>query len=337
MLLLFLQINTRYDMHVSPFLSIVIPVYNEQGNASLLTEAIEKALQDYKYEIIYIDDFSTDGTRQEIKALKNPTVVLIELKRNYGQSSALAAGIEYAKGDYIVTIDGDMQNDPSDIPRMLEIAIREEWDLVTGIRQKRKDNFIRTLPSKIANYIIRKATKFHITDAGCALKVMTAETAKGIPLYGEMHRFIALNAHIDGALITEVPVRHHPRKFGVSKYGLGRTFKVMNDLLLILFQRKYLQKPLYLFGNIGMLFFGTGMFINIYLIIVKLMGNDIGTRPLLLLGILLILVGIQFFTIGIVADLLMRTYYESQNKTPYNIRKISTFENKEKKTALHVF
>ena len=312
------------------FLSIVIPVYNESGNVGLLTDSIENGLKGYKYEIIYIDDYSTDATRQEIKDLNNPNVVLIELKRNYGQSSALAAGIDYAKGDYIVTMDGDMQNDPADIPKMLELAIKEDWDLVTGVRQKRKDSFIKTLPSKIANYIIRKSTKLYITDAGCALKVMTAETAKGIPLYGELHRFIALNAHIDGARITEVPVKHYARRFGVSKYGLGRTFKVINDLLLILFQRKYLQKPLYLFGNLGMIFFSIGMFINIYLLVVKFMGNDIGTRPLLFLGILLILVGIQFFTIGIVTDLLMRTYYESQNKTPYKVKHIRTFSNEEK-------
>jgi len=312
------------------FLSIVIPVYNEEGNVGLLTDSIENGLKGYKYEIIYIDDYSTDTTRQEIKDLNNPNVVLIELKRNYGQSSALAAGIDYAKGDYIVTMDGDMQNDPADIPKMLELAIKEDWDLVTGVRQKRKDSFIKTLPSKIANYIIRKSTKLYITDAGCALKVMTAETAKSIPLYGELHRFIALNAHIDGARITEVPVKHYARRFGVSKYGLGRTFKVINDLLLILFQRKYLQKPLYLFGNLGMIFFSIGILINIYLLVVKFMGNDIGTRPLLILGILLILVGIQFFTIGIVTDLLMRTYYESQNKTPYKVKRIRTFSNEEK-------
>lgn len=315
---------------LTTFLSIVIPVYNEEGNVGLLTESIENGLKGYKYEIIYIDDFSTDNTRKEIKELNNPNVVLIELKRNYGQSSALAAGIDYAKGNYIVTMDGDMQNDPSDIPEMLELAINEDWDLVTGIREKRKDNFVRTLPSKIANYIIRKSTKLHITDAGCALKVMTAETAKNLPLYGELHRFIALNAHIDGARITEIPVKHHARHLGVSKYGLGRTFKVINDLLLILFQRKYLQNPLYLFGNLGMTFFGIGVIINLYLLVVKLMGNDIGTRPLLILGILLILVGIQFFTIGIVTDLLMRTYYESQNKTPYKIRHIRTYTNENK-------
>jgi glycosyltransferase involved in cell wall biosynthesis len=313
-------------MNNNPKLSIVIPVFNELGNNALLCEAIDKELSTYPYELIFVDDFSTDGTREEIKSFNNPKVALIELKRNYGQSSALAAGIAYATGDYIITMDGDMQNDPSDITMMLNLAIDEGWDMVTGKRQKRKDNFLRTLPSKIANYIIRKATNFYITDAGCALKVMTAETAKGIPLYGELHRFIALNAHIDGARITEVPVKHHARKFGISKYGLGRTFKVINDLLLILFQQKYMQKPLHFFGNIGMTFFGVGMLINSYLVVVKLMGNDIGTRPLLILGVLLVLVGIQFFTIGIVSDLLMKTYYESQNKTPYNIRKITSFE-----------
>ena len=314
-------------MNFSKLLSIIIPVYNEQGNVDLLTEAIEKALKGYKYEIIFIDDYSNDNTRNEIKEMKNPKVVLIEMKKNYGQSSALQAGIEYAKGEYIITMDGDMQNDPSDIPMMLDLLIEGDWDLITGIRQKRKDSLIRTFPSKIANYIIRKTTKLDIQDHGCALKIFTKETAKELNLYGELHRFITLIAHINGARITEVKVKHHSRKFGVSKYGLGRTFKVINDLLLILFQRKYLQKPIYLFGNIGILFFVLGVLINIYLFIVKMLGNDIGSRPLLILGMLLILVGIQLFTIGIVADLLMRTYYESQDKKPYNIRKITTIEN----------
>ena len=314
-------------MNFSKLLSIIIPVYNEQGNVDLLTKAIEDALTEYKYEIIYIDDYSNDNTRNEIKEMKNPKVVLIEMKKNYGQSSALQAGIEYAKGDYIITMDGDMQNDPSDIPMMLDLLIEGDWDVITGIRQKRKDSLIRTFPSKIANYIIRKTTKLDIQDHGCALKIFTKETAKELNLYGELHRFITLIAHINGARITEVKVKHHSRKFGVSKYGLGRTFKVINDLLLILFQRKYLQKPIYLFGNIGILFFVFGILINIYLLILKILGNDIGNRPLLILGMLLILVGIQLFTIGIVADLLMRTYYESQDKKPYNIRKITTIEN----------
>lgn len=314
-------------MSSTKLLSIIIPVYNEQGNVDILTNAIEDAIKEYKYEIIFIDDYSSDNTRNEIKEMKNPKVVLIEMKKNYGQSSALQAGIEYAKGDYIITMDGDMQNDPSDIPMMLDLLIEGDWDVVTGIRQKRKDSLIRTFPSKIANYIIRKTTKLDIQDHGCALKIFTRETSKELNLYGELHRFITLIAHINGARITEVKVKHHSRKFGVSKYGLGRTFKVINDLLLILFQRKYLQKPIYLFGNIGILFFTLGVLINIYLLILKILGNDIGSRPLLILGMLLILVGIQLFTIGIVADLLMRTYYESQDKKPYNIRKITTIEN----------
>ncbi len=319
-------------MNNTPYLSLIVPVYNEEENVPLLAKAVEKAIGHINYELIYIDDFSTDGTRAAVKSMNNPKVKLVELKRNYGQSSALAAGIEIATGKYIATMDGDLQNDPADIPEMLRLVENDEWDLVTGIRQKRKDNVIRKIPSKIANYIIRKSTNFHITDAGCALKVMTSETAKEIPLYGELHRFIALNAHIDGARVTEIPVKHHPRQHGVSKYGMSRTFKVINDLVLILFQRKYLQKPMYFFGNLGILFFVLGIIINLYLLYVKLLGNDIGTRPLLILGALLILVGIQLFTIGIVADLLMRTYFESQSKTPYSIRKTVTFESTEKET-----
>ncbi len=313
-------------MKSSSKLSLVIPVYNEEGNARLLTESIEVALVGYEYEVIFVDDFSTDGTREEIKNMNDPRVVLIEMKMNYGQSSALLAGIDYAQGDYIITMDGDMQNDPSDIPMMLDLLEAGDWDVVTGIRDKRKDSLIRTFPSKIANYIIRKTTKLDIQDHGCALKVFTKETAKELNLYGELHRFITLLAHSNGARITEVKVKHHSRKFGVSKYGLGRTTKVLNDLLLILFQRKYLQKPIYFFGNIGLALFGIGTLTGLYLLVVKLMGNDIGTRPLLTVTVLLILVGIQLFTIGIVVDLLMRTYYESQDKKPYFIRKITRID-----------
>ena len=313
-------------MKSSSKLSLVIPVYNEEGNARLLTESIEVALVGFEYEVIFVDDFSTDGTREEIKNMNDPRVVLIEMKMNYGQSSALLAGIDYAQGDYIITMDGDMQNDPSDIPMMLDLLEAGDWDVVTGIRDKRKDSLIRTFPSKIANYIIRKTTKLDIQDHGCALKVFTKETAKELNLYGELHRFITLLAHSNGARITEVKVKHHSRKFGVSKYGLGRTTKVLNDLLLILFQRKYLQKPIYFFGNIGLTLFGIGSLTGLYLLVVKLMGNDIGTRPLLTVTVLLILVGIQLFTIGIVVDLLMRTYYESQDKKPYFIRKITRID-----------
>lgn len=311
------------------FCSIVIPVYNEEENISLLVDAVENGMIGFKYELILIDDFSTDATVKTIKDLNNPHVSLIELKKNYGQSSALMAGIDYAKGDYIITMDGDLQNDPTDIPTMLKTLEDGEWDVVTGVRQKRKDNFLRTFPSKIANYIIKKTTKLDIKDHGCALKIFTRETAKELDIYGEFHRFITLIAFINGARVTQVNVKHHPRQFGVSKYGLERTFKVLNDLLLLLFQIKYLQKPIYLFGNLGMLMFGIGMTINAYLVVLKILGNEIGNRPLLILGVLLTLAGIQLFTIGIVLDLQMRTYYESQNKRPFNIRKISTFETKE--------
>ncbi|MGY5355983.1 glycosyltransferase family 2 protein [Wenyingzhuangia sp. IMCC45467] len=313
-------------MSKSSLLSIVVPVYNEEGNVTLLTENIDNGLKGYNYEIIYVDDCSTDNTRKEVKDLNHPKVILVELRKNYGQSSAIAAGIDISKGEYIITMDGDLQNDPSDLPAMLDKLIEDDLDMITGIRQKRQDNFLRTLPSKIANYIIRKTTGLHITDHGCAIKIFTAETAKGLKLYGEMHRFISLVTFMNGARISEMPVKHHARQFGVSKYGLGRTFKVINDLLLILFQRKYLQKPIYLFGNIGLSFAGVGMLINFYLLILKLLGEDIWGRPLLILGVMLVVMGIQFFTVGIIIDLLMKTYYESQDKRPYNLRKVTTFE-----------
>lgn len=307
-------------------LSIIIPVYNEEDNVIPLTKKIEESLDGYNYEIIYIDDFSTDDTRKNIISINNPKVALIELRKNYGQSLALAAGIDYAKGDYIITLDGDMQNDPSDIPHMLEKAKTEDWDVVTGIRAKRKDNIVRTLPSKIANFLIRKATRLDLKDQGCALKVFNKEIAKDLNLYGEMHRFINLLAYLNGARITQVPVKHHARQFGKSKYGLGRTIKVINDIVLIIFQRKYLQRPIHLFGNFGLFFFVIGTAINLYLLIIKILGEDIWGRPLLILGVLMVFIGIQFFSVGIIADLLMKTYYESQKKRPYAIRKVHLSE-----------
>lgn len=322
---------------LSENLSVVVPVYNEEENVSLLVERIEGALHGKNFEIILVDDGSTDQTRQEVKKLNNPNVVLIELKKNYGQSLALAAGIDYAKGDYIITMDGDLQNDPDDILMMYNKAKSEDWDVVTGIRQKRKDNLVRTFPSKIANWIIRKTTKLNIKDHGCALKVFNKETAKDLNLYGEMHRYISLLAFLNGARLTEVNVKHHQRQFGKSKYGLGRTTKVVNDLILLLFQRKYLQKPIHLFGNFGMLSFTIGGLILVYLMIVKFaLGEDIGNRPLLILGILLLFVGIQFFTTGIIIDLQMRTYFESQQKRPYKVRKIFIGETESEKTTHYI-
>lgn len=316
-------------MNPNKFYSIVIPMYNEEGNAGLLMDKIKNAMRGYRYELILIDDFSKDRTVQQIKEKNDPNVVLIQLKKNYGQSSAMMAGFDYATGDYIITMDGDLQNDPSDIPAMVKLLEDGEYDLVVGNREKRKDSSVRTIPSKIANFIIKKSTKLHISDQGCALKVFTNDTAKDLNLYGENHRFISLMAHLNGAKIAEMPVKHHPRQHGVSKYGMNRTFKVINDLLLVLFNQKYLSKPIYLFGNIGLLAFTLGMIINIYLLIIKLLGQQIGGRPLLILGVLLVFIGIQLFTTGIIVDMLMKTYFESQNKRPFNIRKITTFGKNE--------
>lgn len=312
-------------MDPQKFYSLVIPMYNEAGNAGRLIDRIRAAMQGYRYELILIDDASKDATVQEIREKNDLNVVLIELKKNYGQSSAMMAGFDYATGDYIITLDGDLQNDPSDIPAMVQLLELGNYDLVVGKRQKRQDASIRTVPSKIANALIRKATKLNISDQGCALKVFTRDTAKDLTLYGENHRFISLMAHLNGARIAEMPVKHHAREFGVSKYGMNRTFKVINDLLLVLFNQKYLSKPIYLFGNIGLVTFTLGMFINLYLLIIKLMGAQIGGRPLLILGVLLVFIGIQFFTTGIIIDMLMKTYYESQEKRPFNIRKITSF------------
>ncbi|MGB3150257.1 MAG: glycosyltransferase family 2 protein [Maribacter sp.] len=312
------------DIVTPELLSIVVPLYNEEENVALLTQKIHESLVGYTYQIIYIDDFSTDTTKQVVKVMGDERVHLIELKKNYGQSLALAAGLDYAKGEYIITMDGDLQNDPSDIPQMLSYAIHEDYDVVTGIRQKRKDSLVKKIPSKIANFLVRRVTKLDIKDNGCALKVFTKSIAKDLNLYGEMHRFITLLAHLEGAQIKQVPVKHHARHAGVSKYGLERVFKVVADMMLLLFIRKYFQRPIHLFGIFGFMMILLGILINMYLLIVKIgFGEDIGTRPLLMFGMMFILAGIQLFTIGIVMELLIRTYYESQKKRPYRIKKVS--------------
>ena len=309
-------------MSVNKMLSLVIPIFNEEDSIIILNEKILKALKGYNFEIIYVDDSSSDSSREVIKSIITKKVILVELSKNYGQSLALAAGFDIAKGDYIITLDGDLQNDPNDILPMLNKAVEGDWDIVTGIRVKRKDSIIKIIPSRIANFIIRTLTRLNISDQGCALKVFKKETAKSLNLYGEMHRFINLAAYLDGARITEVPVRHNPRKFGYSKYGLGRIFKVINDILLILFQKKFLQKPIYFFGSIGIIIFSTGSILSLYFFVIRIMGQDIWGRPLLILSIMLVIIGIQIFSIGITYDLMMKTYYESQNKKPYKIRKI---------------
>lgn len=309
---------------MQPKLSVVVTVYNEEDNIQPLVAAITQALEGISYEIIYVDDGSTDNTVKVLRSLDHPYLRVIELMKNYGQSPALMAGIDHAQGEFIVTMDGDLQNDPTDIPAMLQLAEEGDWDMVAGERVNRQDGiFLRKIPSKIANYIIRSSSGVHLKDYGCALKIFRANIAKDLGLYGELHRFIPVLAHLEGARITQVPVKHHARQFGVSKYGLGRTFKVMSDLLLMLFFKKYLQKPMHLFGNLGVILFGIGLLINLYLLVLKIMGNDIWGKPLMILGLMAIIAGVQFITIGIVIEIQMRTYFESQRKRPYKVRTVS--------------
>ena len=307
----------------SSLLSIVVPLYNEEENVRRLTERIHESLKGYRYQIIYVDDSSTDATRKVILELNDPIIHLISLKKHYGQSLALAAGFEYAEGAYIITMDGDLQNDPGDIEGMLPYVLSGAFDLVAGIRQRRNDPLVKKIPSKIANFMVRRISRIDIKDTGCALKVFTRETAKELKLYGEMHRFITLLAHLEGARIKQVPVHHHARKAGVSKYGLERVFKVVTDMMMLLFIRKYFQRPIHLFGILGVVMVLLGFAINAYLLIVKFgFGQDIGNRPLLIFGLMFILGGIQLITLGILMELLIRTYYESQKKRPYRIKNV---------------
>ena len=285
-------------------LSLVITVKDEEENIKPLLESILLSLSGIDYEVILVDDGSTDKTKQQVLNNADERTILVELRKNYGQSTAMTAGIDYSTGRYIALLDGDLQNDPTDIPGMLDVLKREDWDVVAGNRKNRKDGmFLRKIPSKIANALIRRMTGVYIRDYGCTLKVFRREIAEELNLYGELHRFIPVIAKIQGARITQVDVKHHPRKFGKSKYGIGRTFRVLSDLVLMLFFRRYIQKPMHLFGTIGFISLGIGIIINLYLLVLKIMGYDIWGKPLLILGLIFLLGGIQLITIGILAEI----------------------------------
>ncbi|NPA58069.1 MAG: glycosyltransferase family 2 protein [Aquificae bacterium] len=308
-------------------LSVVIPIYNEEENLPILYEKLKKVLDSLgkSYEIIFVNDGSTDRSWEIIRELaeKDPHVVGVNFRKNFGQTAAMSAGFETARGDIIITMDGDLQNDPEDIPKLLQV-LEEGYDIVSGWRKDRKDAFIsRTLPSRIANWLISKVTGVHLHDYGCSLKAYRSEVAKNLDFYGEMHRFLPALSKSIGAKITEIPVKHHPRVYGKSKYGISRTFKVLLDLILVKFLLDYRTKPLRILGGWGavLLLLGTG--ILLYLIGLKLFtGADIGNRPLLIFGTLLVLSGIQLISTGIVAELITRTYYEARGKRPYIIREI---------------
>jgi glycosyltransferase involved in cell wall biosynthesis len=304
-------------------LSLVITVFNEEDNIAPLFARIRESLTGFDYEVIFVDDGSTDRTVKRIKELADERTKLVIFARNYGQTPAMAAGIETALGDYIITLDGDLQNDPKDIPAMLEKLKAEDWDIVAGNRKNRQDGaFLRKIPSKIANRLIRNLTGVTIQDYGCTLKLFRRDAAKNLELYGELHRFIPILAVLQGAKITNMDVTHHPRIHGVSKYGLGRTLKVMSDLMLLIFFQKYFRRPIHFFGPLGIVCFLAGVAIDLYFLVLKIMGRDIWGRPLLILGITLLVAGIQFLTLGIIAELIMRTYYESQHKKIYKVKEM---------------
>jgi glycosyltransferase involved in cell wall biosynthesis len=316
-------------------LSVVVPVYNEVESLPLLYQAVRRALgtlPDSKdgcpldWEIVLVDDGSTDGSVGVLEQLSNADpehVRGVEFRRNFGQTAAIAAGIDYASGDVIVLLDADLQNDPADIPMMLE-KINEGYDVVSGWRINRQDVFLtRTLPSQIANGLISWVTGVHLHDYGCTLKAYRREALTGFRLYGEMHRFIPVYARMVGAKMIEVPVHHHPRQFGKAKYGIGRTLKVVLDLFTVKFLLSYANKPIYLFGGAGFFLIGLSLVGLLYLIFMRIVYNEHMIRsPILLMVVMLFILGFQSILMGLMAEQLARTYHESQAKPTYTIRRL---------------
>lgn len=312
--------------------SVVVPLYNEEENVHELHSSLKGVLDSIgaEYEIIYVDDGSTDNTLALIQKIQSEdnSVLIISLRRNFGQTAAFAAGFDYSKGDIIVTIDGDLQNDPNDIPKLLNLI--KDNDIVSGWRKKRKDPFFsRRLPSILANWLISKVTGVSLHDYGCSLKAYRKDVIKNLKLYGDMHRFIPAVASWYGVRIAEVETTHHPRKRGKSKYGISRTMKVVLDLITVKFLQSFSTKPLQFFGPLGLLSGVAGFLISLYLSFEKfIIGSDIGGRPLLLLGALLIIVGIQFIGMGLLGEIMVRIYHETQKKPIYVIKKVIGSENK---------
>jgi len=318
-------------------LSIVIPVYNEAENIRPLVEEITAALSARRldYEILFIDDGSSDDSFARMCELhqEDDRIVVIRFRRNHGQTAAFAAGFDYARGRLIVTMDADRQNDPADIPLLLD-KLEEGYDVVNGWRRRRQDAFLmRRVPSRIANWLIARLTRVPLHDRGCSLRLFRAEVVRELHLYGELHRFIPEMVSFAGFSLAEVPVNHRPRVAGQSKYGLSRTFRVLLDLVTVLYLRRYSDRPMRLFGSLGILFSSAGLLMGLYLTGLKIWAGiqggivgfhnmRIGERPLLLLAILLVIVGVQFLLMGLIAELMVRIYYETQNKTVYYIQEI---------------
>ena len=316
-------------------ISIVIPIYNEEANIDKLTESILTALSDIEYEVLFINDGSTDNSEKEIqeKIKSNSHIKLINLRRNYGQTAAMQAGFDHSKGNIVIPMDGDLQNDPKDIPMLIE-KINEGYDVVSGWRKIRSDKkFTRIIPSKIANMLISKISGIHLHDYGCTLKAYRKDILNDIKLYGEMHRFIPIYASWEGAKVTEVAVHHHPRTAGKTKYGLSRVPRVILDLLVIRFFDKSLDRPIHLFGQFGLMMFFIAFLLSVLAIFLKIFMNiSFILTPLPLLVVFFAMSGLLCIFIGLVAEIQSRIYFEARDRPPYlvrkNLTKINTDEDK---------
>ena len=309
-----------------PTLSIVIPIFNEEENVPILADEVRQALDPHgiRYEVIAVDDGSTDGSLARLEAVRaaDSRWIVVVLRRNFGQTAALSAGFDHARGEVIVPLDGDLQNDPADIPRLLAMA--KDYDIVSGWRKNRQDPFLsRRLPSMLANWLISAVTGIRLHDYGCTLKAYRREVVEHLRLYGEMHRFIPAIASWMGITLVEVETHHRPRRFGRSKYGITRTLRVLLDLITVKFLLSFATKPIQVFGMLGMGAAAAGGLIGLYLTALKLFwGAQIGGRPLLFLAVLLIVVGVQFIVMGLLGELLVRVYHESQQKPIYMIKRV---------------
>lgn len=329
----------------TPYLSVIVPVYNEEENVLLLHTNLTRVLRemDASYEVVYVDDGSTDGTFTQIKYLvvSDPHTRVIRLRRNFGQTAAISAGVAHSKGDNLIFMDGDLQNDPIDIPRLLA-KLEEGYDVVSGWRKHRQDKqFSRKLPSWLANRMISKVTGVYLHDYGCTLKAYRREVFQHLALYGEMHRFLPAYAALSGARIVEMEVTHHARKFGVSKYGISRTIRVLLDLVTLKFLGSYGTKPMYLFGMLGLSSLASGTALTGFIASQKIFGARVRVHrnPLLPLSMLLSGFGLQCILMGLVAEVLMRTYHEAQGKAPYVVQDVLSFHHlaaeESRGTALH--
>ena len=317
--------------NITQLISIIIPVFNEGESIAYLLDEVLNVMQNNKlnYELIVVNDGSNDNTSIVLDELtiKVKELSVISLRKNYGQTAAMAAGFDNSKGEIVITLDGDLQNDPNDIPKLIS-HINEGYDLICGWRYERKDKLIsRRIPSKIANKLIANVTGLKLHDYGCSLKAFKKEIVDDIKLYGELHRFLPVLANIEGAKIKEIKVNHRSRKYGSSKYGIDRTFRVLMDLLTVWFMTKFLTRPMYGFGFFGIVSILISFGMTSYLFIIKLLGNDIGNRPMLMFALILGIAGVQLFSFGLLGELLIRTYHESQNRPIYRIRKIQSTSN----------